>query len=76
MSYKEQREYDQIEDVIAGLEGQLEEVNKKMISEGSNYGKLNELMKTKEELERQLEESLERWTYLSELAEQIAKSKS
>ncbi|WP_019850795.1 ABC-F family ATP-binding cassette domain-containing protein [Desulfitobacterium sp. PCE1] len=76
MSYKEQREYEQIEDRIADLEGQLERVNQDMVEAGSNYGKLNELMKTKEDLERALEESLERWTYLSELAEEIAGRKS
>ncbi|SHN85209.1 ABC-F family ATP-binding cassette domain-containing protein [Desulfitobacterium chlororespirans] len=76
MSYKEQREYEQIEDRIAGLEGQLEQVNQGMAEAGSNYGKLNELLKTKDDLEKQLEESLERWTYLSELAEEIAGRKS
>lgn len=76
MSYKEQREYEQIEDRIAGLEGQLEQVDQDMAEAGSNYGKLNELMKAKEDLEKQLEESLERWTYLSELAEEIAGRKA
>lgn len=76
MSYKEQREYEQIEDVIAGIESQLESIDQEMVDAGGNYGKLNELLKTKEGLEKNLEESLERWTYLSELAEEIARNKT
>ncbi|MEL1135534.1 ABC-F family ATP-binding cassette domain-containing protein [Desulfitobacterium sp. THU1] len=75
MSYKEQREYEQIEDVIADFESQLERVEQDMMEAGGNYGKLNDLVKVKDELEKKLAESLERWTYLSELAEEIARHK-
>ena len=43
-----------------------------MEKEASNYGKLNELMKEKEEAEKLLEEKMERWMYLNDLAERIA----
>ncbi|MGI1660304.1 MAG: ABC-F family ATP-binding cassette domain-containing protein [Desulfitobacterium sp.] len=75
MSYKEQREYEQIEDVIADYESQLERVEQDMMEAGGNYGKLNDLVKVKDELEKKLEEAMERWTYLSELAEEIARNK-
>lgn len=76
MSYKEQREYEQIEDVIAEIESQLERVEQDMMEAGDNYGKLNDLVKVKDESEKKLEEAMERWTYLSELAEEIARNKT
>ncbi|MGE4273548.1 MAG: ABC-F family ATP-binding cassette domain-containing protein [Desulfitobacterium sp.] len=75
MSYKEQKEYEQIEDVIADFESQLERVEQDMMEAGGNYGKLNDFVKVKDELEKKLEEAMERWTYLSELAEEIARNK-
>ena len=42
-----------------------------MSKNASNYGKLNELMKEKEELEGKLEFKYERWEYLNEIAEAI-----
>ncbi len=75
MTYKEQREYEGIEGVITNLEDALEKVNQEMLEAGSNYSKLNELQKSKEELERDLDIALERWSYLTELAEEIARKK-
>ena len=72
-SFKEQREWDTIEDEIAGLEERLGELEKEMEQSASDYGKLNQLMKEKEEKELLLEEKMERWMYLNELAEQIEK---
>lgn len=76
MSYKEQREYEQIEELITQCESELQKVAQEMNEVGSEYGKLNELLKTQEALERKLEEYFERWTYLNELAERIVQSKS
>jgi len=76
MSYKEQREYEQIEELITKCESEQQKIAQEMNEVGSEYGKLNELLKTQEALERKLEEYFERWTYLNELAEKIAQSKS
>jgi ATP-binding cassette subfamily F protein uup len=72
-TFKEQREYETIEDVIAGIEGQLNVVKKQIEAAGSQYELLEELLKQQSELEAQLDEKLERWTYLSALAEEMNK---
>ena len=74
-TYSEQKEYDTIDDDIAELEAGIEKIEADMVSNASNYGKLNELMKEKEELENQLEAKMERWMYLTELAQKIEESK-
>jgi len=71
-SYKEQKEYDTIEGEIAALEETLETLDEEMGSNASDFVKLNELTKEKERTEQLLEEKLERWMYLQELAEKIA----
>lgn len=71
-SYKEQKEYETIEHEIAALEEQLEKLDGDMASNASDFVKLNELTKEKERTEQLLEEKLERWMYLQELAEKIA----
>lgn len=68
-SFNEQREYQQIDDVIAGVEQELRDVDIKIEDAGSNYELLQELVAVKQELEDKLEELIERWTYLNELAE-------
>lgn len=74
-TYNEQKEYDTIDDDIAKLEADIEKLEADMVSNASNYGKLNELMKEKEEREKQLEVKMERWMYLTELAQKIEESK-
>ena len=74
-SFKEQREFEQIDDLIADTEKDLLEVNDKIDFAGSNYALLQELVKAQQELERKLEELIERWTYLNELAEEINRNK-
>ena len=71
-SYKEQKEYDTIEDEIAALEEKLETLDEEMGSNASDFVKLNELTIEKERIEQLLEEKMERWMYLQELAEKIA----
>lgn len=71
-SFKEQREWDTIEDEIAGLEADLEALDGQIAESATNYGKLNQLMTEKAEKEALLEKKMDRWMYLQELAEKIA----
>ena len=74
-SYKEQREWDTIEDEIAALESRLEELESQIAAAATDYGRLRTLMAEKEETEQALEEKMDRWVYLNELAERIAAQK-
>lgn len=71
-SYKEQREYETIEDDIAALEQKVEDLDNEMAANATNAAKLRELMEEKEQTEATLEEKMERWEYLEELAAKIA----
>ena len=71
-SYKEQKEYETIEEDIAKLEEKLEDIDAQMLKFTSDFVKLNELTKEKEETEAALEEKMERWEYLEDLAQKIA----
>ena len=71
-TFKEQREYETIESDIENLEEEIEELDARMLTVASDFGKLNALTKEKEALEKQLEEKMERWEYLEELAQKIA----
>ena len=71
-TYKEQREYETIEDEIAALEGRLEEIEDEIGKNARDYTKLNQLMAEKEEKSNLLEEKMDRWMYLEELSAKIA----
>lgn len=71
-SYNEQREYDTIDDVIAGIEANIAKLDEEIGKCSSQYSKLLELTKEKEEQQKLLEEKMERWVYLNDLAEKIA----
>lgn len=73
-TFKEQREYEQIDAIIAGVEQELHEVAAQINTAGSDFGLLQDLVVLQKELEHKLDELLERWTYLSELAEDINKT--
>lgn len=70
-TYQEQKEFEIIDDVIAGLEAEVEALNKEMLKNATNSAKLSELTLQIEEKKRQLDEKTERWVYLNELAEKI-----
>ena len=70
-SFKEQREFDTIDDDIASLEAQIAECENQQGLCGSDYVKLQELQAQQKELEEKLEEKTERWIYLTELKEKI-----
>ncbi|MED3625069.1 ABC-F family ATP-binding cassette domain-containing protein [Neobacillus thermocopriae] len=69
MTYMEKKEWEEIDHTIAQTEGLLEEVVNEMANAGSDFVKLEELMKKEAELNMKLEQLIERWTYLAELAE-------
>lgn len=71
-SFKEQREYEQIDQVIAELEEKIEQTEQQIRSNSSDYTALQQLTQEKEELEEQLAQKMERWVYLNDLAERIA----
>ncbi len=73
-TYNEQREYERIEAVIAAAEQKLQAVVAQIDLAGSDFELLQQLVAEQKELERELDELLERWTYLNELAESIAES--
>ena len=70
-SYKEQREFETIDDDIAGLEEKIELLDKQMELNATNSVKLKELLEEKEKVETQLEEKMDRWVYLNDLNERI-----
>ena len=74
-SYMEQKEWDTIEDDMAALEEKIADLDTQIAASATNYGKLRELMAEKETAETKLEEKMERWMYLNDLAEKIASQK-
>lgn len=74
-SYKEQKEFETIDDDIAQLEDGIAALEAEILTNATNPGKLNELMKEKEKAEHALEEKMNRWVYLNDLAEKIESQK-
>mgnify|MGYP005770399403 FL=1 len=70
-SFKEQREFETIDDDLAQLEADIAACQAEQAACGSDYVKLQELQARQAELEAALEEKTERWVYLNELKEQI-----
>ncbi|MBP3746736.1 MAG: ABC-F family ATP-binding cassette domain-containing protein [Ruminococcus sp.] len=71
-SFKEQREFETIDDDIAALEQQISDTEKSIAANTSDYVKLQELSDLRDSLSEQLSQKMERWVYLNELAERIA----
>ena len=74
-TFKEQRKYETIDDEIAALEEKIEKLDQDIMANATNSGKLNELTKAKEQAEAELEEKMDRWVYLNDLAEKIEAQK-
>lgn len=71
LSYKEQKEWDEIEDKIAAKEEEIERLTAEIERAGSDYSKAHTLSMEQEQANDDLNELLERWTELSELIEEI-----
>lgn len=70
-TYQEQKDYESIEGDIAALEEKIEALEQEIPKHSRDFVKLNELMKEKEQCEAWLEEKMERWMYLEDLAARI-----
>lgn len=75
-SYQEQKDYEKIDSEIAKLEADIEKVDKDIELSATDFPKLNKLMDQKTQLEILLEEKMDRWMYLTDLAERIEEDKS
>lgn len=75
-SYKEKLEYEQIDEIIEDLEEKIVKLDEEISENTSDFQKLQELLTEKENLEKLLEEKMDRWTYLNELAEKIEEQKN
>ena len=70
-TFKEQKEFETIDEDIAALEAKLEKLDHEMMANATNSMKLSELTLEKEKTESELEEKMDRWVYLNDLAERI-----
>lgn len=75
-SFKEQREFETIDDDIAVLEEKIEKLDKEMMENATNSFKLRQIVEEKEAAEQALEEKMDRWVYLNDLAERIEAQKN
>jgi ATP-binding cassette subfamily F protein uup len=75
MSFKEQRDYDTIDERIESLNQKLAEIDEQIAAYASDFVKLTELAALKEKTEQELAEAEERWLYLTDLAERIEAQK-
>ena len=74
-TFKEQREFESIDDDIAKLEEKIETLDAQIAANATNSVKLRELMEKKEETENALDEKMDRWVYLNDLNEKIQDAK-
>lgn len=74
-TYKEEKEFAEIDNVIEEIEKNISETEDKINSASSDYALLQKYLAEKEDLEKLLDEKMERWAYLNELAEKIEKQR-
>ena len=75
MTYQEQKDFETIEDDIAAIEARLEEIDTEMGQAASDFVKLGKLSEEKENLSQELEQKMDRWMYLEELAQELGMNK-
>jgi ABC transport system ATP-binding/permease protein len=71
LSYKEQKEWDEIEGRIAALEETIEKIKQDLIDSATDSARVQELYAQQQEKEAELDAAMTRWTELSELVEAI-----
>ena len=74
-TFNEKREYETIDGDIAALEEKIARLNEEMSQTADDYVRLQELSQEQEKLETDLEQKMDRWVYLNDLAEQIENQK-
>ncbi len=70
-TFAEQKEFDTIDEDIEALESRMEIIEAEIAKNATNFVKLNEWVQEKESVQKQLDEKMERWVYLNDLAERI-----
>lgn len=75
-TFKEQREFETIDEDIEKLEEKIASLEADMMKNATNSGKLREIVEEKEKAEKALEEKMDRWVYLNDLAERIEAQKN
>ena len=75
-TYKEEREFATIDEDIEKLENELEQLGEAIVSAASDYDRLSQLMEEKEKVEAGLDEKMERWEYLNDLALRIEQERT
>jgi ATP-binding cassette subfamily F protein uup len=70
-SFKEQREFETIDEEISALETKISECRNEIEKASSDYIRLMELSSQMDTMKSELEAKTERWLYLNELADQI-----
>ncbi len=76
LTFKEQRELETIDAEIDDLEKRLVQLSDDIHAQTSDYVQLQENIVKKETLEKALDEKMERWVYLNDLADKIAGTKN
>ncbi len=75
-TFKEQKEFEEIDDKVAQKESELEQVKEEVNKAASDFAKLQVLLEKQQKVEEELDYLMERWTYLYDLAERIENSKN
>ncbi len=76
MTYQEQKDFETIEDDIAAIEERLDAIDTEMTRAASDFVQLAKLSEEKEKLSQELEQKMDRWMYLEELAQELGIDKN
>ena len=68
LTFTEQKEWTTIEEEMFNLENKIETLKQEMLKSGSNFSLLQEQQEQVTALEKELEEKMNRWEYLSQYA--------
>ena len=74
-SFKEQRDFDTIDETIAALEDKLTQLEAELAANSADYTKVTAIMQQQQETQQKLDEAMDRWMYLQEKWEQIQQAK-
>ncbi len=72
LTYNEQKELEQIDDKIGGLEAELESIKIRIAEASSDFITLQEFLAKQKNVEEELNQAMDRWIYLNELSEKVS----